>query len=47
MLAKLVTQLLSLNFVDAKQCGTAHAQSKTTKTLNEMDANSAESSTEM
>ena len=29
MLAKLATQLLSLNFVDAKQCGTAHAQSKT------------------
>ena len=29
MLAKLATQLLSLNFVDAKQCGTAHAQLKT------------------
>ena len=28
-LAKLATQVLSLNFVDAKQCGTAHAQSKT------------------
>ena len=29
MLVKLAMQLLSLNFVDAKQCGTAHAQSKT------------------
>ena len=28
MLAKLATQLLSLNFVDAEQCGTAHAQLK-------------------
>ena len=25
----LATQLFSLNFVDTKQCGTAHAQSKT------------------
>ena len=29
MLAKLAMQLLSLNFVDAKLCGTAHAQLKT------------------
>ena len=29
MLAKLAMQLLSLHFVDAKHCGTAHAQSKT------------------
>ena len=29
MLVKLATQLLSLKFVDAKQCGTVHAQSKT------------------
>ena len=28
MLAKLAMQLLLLNFVDAKQCGTAHVQSK-------------------
>ena len=29
MLAKLAMQLLLLNSVDAKQCGTAHVQSKT------------------
>ena len=29
MLVKLAMQLLLLNFVDAKQCGTAHVQSKT------------------
>ena len=28
MLAKLAIPLLLLNFVDAKQCGTVHAQSK-------------------
>ena len=29
MLAKLAMELLSLNFVDAKQCCTVHAQLKT------------------
>ena len=31
MLVKLATQLSLLNFVDAKQCGTVHEQSKSTR----------------